>query len=419
MSKGNMLLGHARGKVGSLVFSRANGKQIVRSRAEVVKNPQTETQMIQRIILNTISQAYSKMAVIADHSFEGVQKGQQSMSFFMRKNMDALREKVATAIAAGNQYGSIYAFTPIKSNIFVVNDYLIAKGTLPAISVEQAESASAMKVAVAGGTYAEVLDKYGLQRGDQLTFIALSGADIANLQFKYARVILDPTNADGTAASLNVQMVSANEIQLPNPRNEGEFGTLAVADGFLSFDFGDAVMGGAAIIVSRKSTDGQTWKRSNATLIANASAPATMFSLGYALDLFQSGGIESLSSLYLNNAGTGAIGQNGTAVNDAKIVSATIDGEAIARGAAIVKDWSSDDEPVFNVAADITNRKEGKVYKLGYQNETSGLQLGEEITGTSGTLTISYNFARNHVCDLVLCADGVVVDTYCTIQGRG
>ena len=71
MSKGNMLLGHARGKVGSLVFSRANGKQIVRSRAEVVKNPRTEQQMVQRIMLNTIAQAYSQMKAITDHSFQG------------------------------------------------------------------------------------------------------------------------------------------------------------------------------------------------------------------------------------------------------------------------------------------------------------------------------------------------------------
>ena len=92
MSKGNMLLGHARGKVGSLVFSRANGKQIVRAKADVVANPQTEAQVIQRIMLNTVAQAYSKMASICDHSFQGVQKGAKSMSYFMKVNLNKLRQ---------------------------------------------------------------------------------------------------------------------------------------------------------------------------------------------------------------------------------------------------------------------------------------------------------------------------------------
>ena len=79
----------------------------MRSRAEVVKNPQTEKQMVQRIILNTIAQAYSRMSPITDHSFEGIQTGQASMSFFMHRNMDSLRQKVANEIQAGGDFWNL------------------------------------------------------------------------------------------------------------------------------------------------------------------------------------------------------------------------------------------------------------------------------------------------------------------------
>ena len=72
MAKGNMLLGQAVGSLGDITFSRVNGKQVIKSKPSVVKNPQTEAQLIQRILMNTVIQAYSKMSEICDHSFEGI-----------------------------------------------------------------------------------------------------------------------------------------------------------------------------------------------------------------------------------------------------------------------------------------------------------------------------------------------------------
>lgn len=307
MSKGNMLLGHARGKVGSLVFSRADGKQIVRSRAEVVKNPRTQSQMIQRIMLNTIAQAYSSMKDIVDHSFQGLSEGQQSMSYFMQRNLNNLRTKVAAEIAAGKSLSEIFDFTELKSNRLAHNAYEIAKGTLPEITIGfDEESSHGISVVSMKNTYEGVAGYYGLKRGDQLTIVQLVNDPALGLKFVYARVILDPRTADGAEAPMSTPFITEGAITLPSPRNEGVFNSLSFTNQKIWFDLSAGFTYGGAVIVSRKANDG-TWMRSNATIKIDTTVATGGRSLQAALDLLVQSGIEGLSELYLNNAGTGTI----------------------------------------------------------------------------------------------------------------
>lgn len=348
MSKGNMLLGYARGKVGDLVFSRSNGKQITRARASQVRNPQTESQMIQRIILNTVAQAYSKFINITDHSFEGVNGAQKSMSYFMRRNMDNLRTRLQNDIAEGYDLGSIYAFTPVGSNEYSANEYIMSKGTLPEI-VAGFATGNVAKFALSANTYQAVLSDYGLQRGDQLTLIVTQGTTGANTSFYFARIILDPTNPDGTPASLDSAFIGSNAVNLPNPRNEGTFNTLEFANGVgVKYNFSNAVVSGACVIVSRKNSDG-SWLRSNATLAQNISAVAGwQKSMQECLDLFASGGIDTLNSRYLNNAGSGRLAGAGLSS-----VVATTDGDTqvtlVALGMSTVTDGTTTGNPQVDV----------------------------------------------------------------------
>lgn len=308
MSKGNMLLGQARGKVGDLVFSRANGQQIVRSRAAVVRNPQTESQTIQRIILNTISQAYSRMSEITDHSFEGVQSGAKSMNAFMKKNLNLLRTRVADSVAEGNTFDAVYEFSPIGTNTFALNPYLIATGSLPEVVVDEVNGApnenGGLYIVLDGiesaPTYRQILDTFNLQRGDQLTFCAITGSQVANRGFKYARVILDPRQADGSPADLDVPFISGNAVNLPSPRNEGDITAIYFSAGSLVVSLTDQSHIGGAVIVSRQSTDG-TWRRSNSTIVFSVS-----YLLGYslqdAIDQFYADTLDLQNDLYLNNA---------------------------------------------------------------------------------------------------------------------
>lgn len=311
MSKGNMLLGHARGKVGSLVFSRSNGQQIVRARAEVVKNPQTESQMIQRILLNTIAQAYSKMSAIVDHSFEGIPAGQKSMSYFMKKNLTNIRQVLASV---GDLDANPPYVSPVGTNVFATNDYEVSRGSLPVIN-PTAVNADVMKLAIAANTYKAVIDATGLQRGDQLTFLILDESPNGNVTFRYRRVILDPKEDDGTDAPLTTAFVQDGDIVKPNPKNENvglpiAFNANAIEVSAVSY------LNAGAIIASRQKEDG-TWMRSNSTLILAEDGLLDGYSMQQALDMFNAGGIDTINPMFLNNASKqGAVTAGGSVATE-------------------------------------------------------------------------------------------------------
>ena len=308
MSKGNMLLGHARGKVGDLVFSRVNGQQVTRARAAVVKNPQTEAQMIQRILLNTVIQAYSRMSEICDHSFEGIAQGQPSMSAFMKRNLALLRQYVSDGVnIEGRTFGDLYAFSPIGSNEFTMNPFVIAAGSLPSVTIADISALNGAKIAVTAAgaalTYDDVITSLGLQRGDQLTFISQEAWTDRRAAFNFARVILDPRDADGNLLPLTTEFLNGTAINMPNPRNEGSEINYSFANGYLTFNRSDNSQFGAAVIVSRQKADG-TWLRSNTTitLVAGTAQLVNSRSLQECLDLFAAGSIDVANPLYLNNA---------------------------------------------------------------------------------------------------------------------
>lgn len=295
MAKGNMLLGQARGSVGDLVFSRSNGKQVIKSKAGEVKNPQTTAQLIQRIILNTVSQAYSKMQDICDHSFEGIANGQMSMSYFMQKNINLLRY---TLSQIGDLNASAPCFAPIGNNGLASNSYVIAKGSLAEI-VPQV-SGGAVAIALTENTYAAVLAATGCQRGDQLTIITVDGVDLSDQKFVFSRIILDPVAQDGTQLGLETEFISGNAINAANPRNENRGHSYTFDNGSFEVSVPTAAINMGAAIASRQKADG-TWLRSNAVLLLAEDA-GIGYSMQQALDLFASGGIDVESSKYLNNA---------------------------------------------------------------------------------------------------------------------
>lgn len=118
MARGNMLLGHARGKVGSVVFSRLNGKQITRALAESVKNPRTDGQNVQRAIFATVNAFASAVRDIVDHSFQSYKEGSVSVNRFVSINVKKLREIYLAGGAcdimpkgAGLPYANPYRFS--------------------------------------------------------------------------------------------------------------------------------------------------------------------------------------------------------------------------------------------------------------------------------------------------------------------
>lgn len=134
MATGSFMMGTLKGKLGETVAMRRNGKQVVRAYISNPKNPNSQKQQVQRMVQATAAQAYSAMKKICDHSFEGVQVGQKSMSYFMSKNMDYLRASIA-ANSDGTLINASADFVRKGVNLPVLNKYVVAKGTLPEVSL--------------------------------------------------------------------------------------------------------------------------------------------------------------------------------------------------------------------------------------------------------------------------------------------
>ena len=139
MATGSVMMGTLKGKLGETVLLRRSGKQVIRAYVRDVKNPNSQKQQVQRMVQSTVAQAYSAMKKICDHSFEGVQVGQKSMSYFMSKNMDKLRASIVAG-TDGTLVSASADFVRKGVNLPVLNKYIVGKGTLPQVSVDDPQA---------------------------------------------------------------------------------------------------------------------------------------------------------------------------------------------------------------------------------------------------------------------------------------
>lgn len=328
MAKDNLFLGTARGSVGDVVFSRLNGVQVARVRNRSPRNPQSPAQMVQRIIMSSVGKAYSFMAEICNHSFEGFETGQLSQRKFMEVNVGLLRDKVAEVLAYPVEEvirsSEAYNFSFKNDYAPVLNGYMLSAGSLPSITLAPGSVGVSPCIEFDPGeltsatiTYADFISLTGLQRGDQLTFIQVShdaskvGHDRDVLTgFRFARVILEPS--DGDMASTLLQ---GGQINKPNMRNSGSFRSLSIAtEGtgkglfFALADIApvsstsqlDKQIAASAVILSRQV--GGRWLRSTQFLQPNYTTGTNVMNsstLGLAYDTYRIG---AASDLYLNQA---------------------------------------------------------------------------------------------------------------------
>lgn len=289
MSKGNLFLGQARGSVGDVTFTHIAGTQVARARNRSPRNPRVPSQMLQRIVLNSASKAYSLMQPIVNHSFEGVQGVARNQQRFMQLNTSAFRDKLAEVIANPTEEEALastaHSFS-FKGDFYPqLNEYLISEGTLPRQVVKCSSASSPrfqlrMPVNLADViSYADVIQALDAQPGDQLTFIGL-GHQYGSAEtydqvsaFAFARVILEPAGGDFDVNFLG----DDDRPNDPSPKNEGDV-ALSIqddADGhYIQFSFTSMTntvseelpsMVGAAVILSR--FEAGRWRRSAQTIV--------------------------------------------------------------------------------------------------------------------------------------------------------
>lgn len=193
-SKSGGTRSYIRGKIGADVYSigkdgKGAKQQVVRSLAEVVSNPQTESQMRGRMIMSTVMQAVSALSPFIDHSFDDVPNGQPAISEFISKNYALVKTDVANHPASGNSFGlNKYQQKGILSGLYLVSDgkFVVASGTLTLGDIQSGNNHFAA-VTVPGFeenmTKQAYVASLGLTPGDFITTLAV----LADGTIKYAR----------------------------------------------------------------------------------------------------------------------------------------------------------------------------------------------------------------------------------------
>lgn len=338
MSKGNLFLGFARGKVGDVVFARQNGEQITRARNRAPKNPQTPLQLLQRVILKSSSSAFSLMQEICNHSFQGVDGVTMNQARFNSLNIEAMRRQCSDLINQSDPreitVSTLSNFSERGLSLPVMRPYHVSEGSLGSLSYDWGDGAFTLygpnplpgtgEVDPLGLSYSDVCNCLGITPGDQLTFMVL-GADDRSAQdalngcftaVDYARVIMLPNSGEVNDGFVNVN----GELLDPNPRNSGtvQFNLSVNEDRYLRMKFNLPSLplaasrvnsqAAGAVILSRQS--GGVWQRSTqqlalrpyntgAGVVDPLSWEYDVWFLGDAVLSYMS---QANSSLYLNQA---------------------------------------------------------------------------------------------------------------------
>ena len=87
MAKSKSFFGLRTGSTKSLTFSVYKGQQITKDRVYRVSNPRTEAQMKQRAIIPIVAASRAALKGLVDHSFEGVNYGNDSLKKFSEINL--------------------------------------------------------------------------------------------------------------------------------------------------------------------------------------------------------------------------------------------------------------------------------------------------------------------------------------------
>lgn len=291
MSKGNLFMGNASGKLADVVLYRNAGAQVARLRVRKPRNPRTENQLIQRVIQSTAAKAYSVLQSICNHAFEGKQSKTANQSEFMRLNVARDRYRVNVSPMGWRTLDNFNSRDMVEP---LANNYIVSSGSLPEMQFSsdgQSYTLGAGSGLVDTDTYQQVCDKLGLQRGDQITIVSVtveSNAQMSDLNA--VRIILEPSDGDMSAKFLG----TGGAINKPNEKNEGNF-TVAIGEGTLLIEL--AKSGGAGTVIISRYADGK-WLRTTSRMHVAISITNTQ-TLGTAVDSWKSA---VSSDKYLNQA---------------------------------------------------------------------------------------------------------------------
>ena len=311
-------VGRAAKKLGNMVYYTMNGKTYARARVDKVKNPKTAKQMAQRLIFTTAVRSRDALKSIVDHSFENKKYGNESLNYFMKRNLKILRSRAA----ADN--GLTGSFNVPNGITMQANPLLVSQGSIPSFRYEFWETGL--------GSYQLPEGVYGIitigdflsqnpqiKKGDQITVLLL--VPTANEEATTA-------SGEGVLASHLIKMRFVIPADIADDAiffNKGTsaFGSLLKTEGtedfrfsfktnkltFISSDNKEGLCG--CIIVSRP--DGNKWLRSTEFMKMNPNYDDGLYNFNDVLNTWMQGATEIAGlddNEYLNQGEEAAITNN-------------------------------------------------------------------------------------------------------------
>lgn len=327
MGKGNPMVGTARGKYGDMIFYRTGGEQRFRVRVKPM-NPRTNAQLLQRVIMSTVSKAYTDLITVCDHAFQNFEGKMRNQQRFLKLNAKLMRGIALNNVTSWSpirwsnvNYGNWLPKDSIQS---VLNPLIVSEGDISPVQFEFSKIGQSTRVSFGnvfnieayGGpneiTYTDACEIIGVEPGDQVTFIwqkyRVEGYPIIH-ETKFARIIMMPSDGD-----MNSKFLSAKgDEYVVNKPNKENYGNIFISASnlqlgeehlrkFVALYMNDKEtyesVGGFGVIVSR--FENNYWRRSNTQLVVKDGLQ-NVLTMKNAVASFER---DTTSSLYLNQSTT-------------------------------------------------------------------------------------------------------------------
>lgn len=299
------------GKLSNSVGMRGqDGRNYIRIRRTEIKNPKSDAQCIQRMILATVAKSIAFLSVVLSSAVEGKANGAETLAYLRGQWMRMLRTN--DIISADSQY----EYLKKNADTFSLNPYLLSKGSIvaPAFTVDGANkrivSPALNDIDVAVSTASDIF--LGVAVGNQITIVAVYN-DVASVtdgvtprRVKYCRFAFK----DNTTVALDSEG-HLNSGALDLVKAQGDWISLQFEAEHLKLgDFigNDNELVGASILISN--IEGKQRSTSYLVLADNV---AKQWSGAEAYQTYgdQAVPIDMVSSEYLNNSAVIGAEQSG------------------------------------------------------------------------------------------------------------
>lgn len=262
MSKGNMFVGSAKGKVGNLVLYTRMGSQITRAYQSSVKNPKTGGQMLQRAKFSNAVKFYQKAV---QHFFKFAYQDQKqtetAFNAFMRHNVD--RACLLRKDEVNDPYFPAFG------------RWIMSQGSLAAPMVPKFDSGDCLfaNTGIKGtektvADLSSVLIGQGYHVGDIITFVCISSL-VTSVDFDLS-TYYDSGNLVQPQWDIRQFIVSTSDQTAISdiPSLGPSVGDLYADDGGLRFDFNNSEYSNAVAVIATRKGSGVTYA-SNSELVPN------------------------------------------------------------------------------------------------------------------------------------------------------